>query len=145
MHYYFGIGSALLLVAVGSIAVPVRCFTTTVPSVLPHNALRCNPSFARPARPRELQNCGRVGIRAFEEGANGVDPTYPYLFDGRLWFRPAIVRVSQQLPDSIRPLSLFGFSIGAYLLMSRVFPAPLVTVHFPADSLIDRRCGEFGI
>jgi hypothetical protein len=84
-------------------------------------------------------------MRAFEEGANGVDPAYPYLFDGRLWFRPAIVRVSQQLPDSIRPFSLFGFSIGAYLLMSRVFPAPLVTVHFPADSLINRRCGEFGI
>jgi len=47
-----------------------------------------------------------------QNGANGVDPAYPYLFDGRLWFRPAIVRVPENLPAGVAPISLFGYSLG---------------------------------
>lgn len=47
-----------------------------------------------------------------DDGANGVDPAYPYLFDGRLWFRPAIVRVPEEMPAGLAPISLFGYSIG---------------------------------
>jgi hypothetical protein len=47
-----------------------------------------------------------------QNGANGVDPAYPYLFDGRLWFRPAIVRVPHTLPAGVAPISLFGYSLG---------------------------------
>jgi len=49
---------------------------------------------------------------SFSSWSAQVDSAYPYLFDGRLWFRPAIVRVPQNLPDGLSAVGLFGFSIG---------------------------------
>ena len=46
-----------------------------------------------------------------------VDEAYPYLFEGRLWFRPAIVRVPEQLPLSVQSINLFGYSIGPHLCL----------------------------
>jgi len=50
---------------------------------------------------------------------NGRDEEYPWCFTGRLWFRPAIVRIpSDSNPSAPRPppsvsiLNLFGFTIG---------------------------------
>eukprot|EP00980_Cylindrotheca_fusiformis_P005726 scaffold1194_cov127-Cylindrotheca_fusiformis.AAC.3 len=48
---------------------------------------------------------------------NGVDSDYPWAFSGRLWFRPALVRVPSG-PDDPRPpasvtiINLFGWTIG---------------------------------
>jgi len=54
----------------------------------------------------------RSSMAIEKDGTNGVDEAYPYLFEGRLWFRPAIVRVPEQLPPSVQSINLFGYSIG---------------------------------
>ena len=59
-----------------------------------------------------MQADRRQAVGEQQNGANGVDPAYPYLFDGRLWFRPAIVRVPDLLPAGVAPISLFGYSLG---------------------------------
>lgn len=49
---------------------------------------------------------------------NGLDPDFPWTFSGRLWFRPAIVRVPSEGPNAPRPpasvtmLNVFGWTIG---------------------------------
>jgi hypothetical protein len=49
---------------------------------------------------------------------NGSDPDYPWCFTGRLWFRPALVRVqdsnTQALDDTgiISILNIFGYTLG---------------------------------
>lgn len=51
---------------------------------------------------------------------NGLDPEYPWSFTGRLWFRPALVRVPSgendgnppPPPPSVSILQLFGWTIG---------------------------------
>ena len=51
---------------------------------------------------------------------NGIDLEYPWLFTGRLWFRPALVRVPSNHPESEDPrpppsvsiLSIFGWTVG---------------------------------
>ena len=53
-----------------------------------------------------------------KDNENGRDEEYPWLFTGRLWFRPAIVRVEDSNTDSLDDtgivsiLSLFGYTIG---------------------------------
>ena len=59
-----------------------------------------------------MQADRRQAVGEQQNGANGVDPAYPYLFDGRLWFRPAIVRVPDLLPAGVAPISLFGYRLG---------------------------------
>uniref|UniRef100_A0A7S1YTW5 Uncharacterized protein n=1 Tax=Ditylum brightwellii TaxID=49249 RepID=A0A7S1YTW5_9STRA len=53
----------------------------------------------------------------YEKSSNGLDPFYPHLFEGRLWFRPAIVSLrdnndTNSLPSQIVPLSLFNYAVG---------------------------------
>lgn len=49
---------------------------------------------------------------------NGLDPDYPWCFTGRLWFRPALVRVqdshTQALEDTgiFSILTIFGYTLG---------------------------------
>ena len=44
---------------------------------------------------------------------NGLDDEYPWRFDGRLWFRPSLVRTPEyDPPGNIRFLSLFGWTLG---------------------------------
>jgi hypothetical protein len=48
---------------------------------------------------------------------NGLDPDYPWTFSGRVWFRPALVRVpsgpnTPKPPASVTILNLFGWTIG---------------------------------
>ena len=49
---------------------------------------------------------------------NGLDPDYPWRFEGRFIFRPSLVRIS---PDSQPPssslLSLFGYSLGGSVVL----------------------------
>ena len=43
---------------------------------------------------------------------NGVDDDYPWRFDGRFWFRPALVRAPQEpLPGGLAVVSLFGWTL----------------------------------
>ncbi|CAB9505033.1 expressed unknown protein [Seminavis robusta] len=56
--------------------------------------------------------------QTIQSNENGRDPEYPWCFTGRLWFRPALVRVqdsnTQALEDSgiISVLNLFGYTVG---------------------------------
>jgi hypothetical protein len=48
---------------------------------------------------------------------NGLDTDYPWTFTGRLWFRPALVRVPSgpndpRPPPSVSILNLFGWTLG---------------------------------
>jgi hypothetical protein len=38
----------------------------------------------------QRRHCLRKTAVMQESGGNGVDAAYPYLFDGRLWFRPVL-------------------------------------------------------
>lgn len=50
---------------------------------------------------------------------NGRDPEYPWCFSGRLWFRPALVKVPDLSkpsdpapPESVSILNIFGWTVG---------------------------------
>jgi len=49
---------------------------------------------------------------------NGVDDEFPWRFDGRLWFRPALVRApSEPLPGGVSSVNLFGWTIGGVVAL----------------------------
>eukprot|EP00670_Eutreptiella_braarudii_P002876 CAMPEP_0174293242 /NCGR_PEP_ID=MMETSP0809-20121228/37960_1 /TAXON_ID=73025 ORGANISM="Eutreptiella gymnastica-like, Strain CCMP1594" /NCGR_SAMPLE_ID=MMETSP0809 /ASSEMBLY_ACC=CAM_ASM_000658 /LENGTH=256 /DNA_ID=CAMNT_0015393883 /DNA_START=155 /DNA_END=922 /DNA_ORIENTATION=+ len=49
---------------------------------------------------------------------NGVDDRFPWLFDGRAWFRPALVRVAPAaVPGDAAPLALFGWTVGGVVCL----------------------------
>ena len=53
---------------------------------------------------------------------NGLDPNYPWRFEGRFIFRPSLVRVSNSIPPSVPPaattlVSLFGYTLGGSVIL----------------------------
>ena len=48
---------------------------------------------------------------------NGVSEIYPWRFDGRLWFRPALVRAPTELPGDVSAVSLFGWTVGGVVAL----------------------------
>mmetsp|Transcript_13518 Transcript_13518/g.29388 ORF Transcript_13518/g.29388 Transcript_13518/m.29388 type:complete len:323 (+) Transcript_13518:84-1052(+) len=49
---------------------------------------------------------------------NGLDPEYPWRFEGRFIFRPSLVRVSSDAqPPSANLISLFGYSLGGTVVL----------------------------
>eukprot|EP00970_Alexandrium_tamarense_P004102 scaffold693_cov200-Alexandrium_tamarense.AAC.104 len=51
---------------------------------------------------------------------NGIDPNYPWRFEGRFIFRPSLVRVPsdrERLPPNTNLLSLFGYSLGGSVVL----------------------------
>lgn len=50
---------------------------------------------------------------------NNPDDSFPWSFTGRLWFRPALVRVSEKIkpPSSVSILSLFGWTVGGVVAL----------------------------
>ena len=49
---------------------------------------------------------------------NGIDPKYPWRFEGRFIFRPSLVRTSNDVqPPSANLLSLFGYSLGGSVVL----------------------------
>lgn len=49
---------------------------------------------------------------------NGLDPEYPWRFEGRFIFRPSLVRISSDAqPPSANLLSLFGYSLGGSVVL----------------------------
>ena len=53
------------------------------------------------------------GVAAEDSEVNGIDEEYPYRFDGRLWFRPALVRMpTEPLPGDVKPIGIFGWTVG---------------------------------
>jgi hypothetical protein len=50
---------------------------------------------------------------------NGVDERYPWLFRGRLWFRPAFLPTppAGALPDGVRALGLLGWTVGGVVAL----------------------------
>ena len=61
----------------------------------------------------------RAAAATQEEEINGLDPAYPWRFDGRLWFRPALVRSPSPdaLPEGMTPVALFGWTIGGVVAL----------------------------
>ena len=74
---------------------------------------------ASPRAPPLLRGLLRGTPLASPSERNGEDADYPWLFRGRLWFRPAVVRSppAGALPDGVRALSLFGWSIGGVVAL----------------------------
>ena len=106
----------------GFLAVALAASLPLVPHGFHAQPAVLGPGFGRAAprsyrRPTPLGMAMAAPLAAKEDGANGVDAAYPYLFDGRLWFRPAIVRVPPELPGDVRPVGLFGFSIGGVVCL----------------------------
>ena len=55
---------------------------------------------------------------AVVQDQNGVDDRFPWLFDGRAWFRPALVRVAPAaVPGDAAPLALFGWTVGGVVCL----------------------------
>jgi hypothetical protein len=53
---------------------------------------------------------------------NGLDPNYPWRFEGRFIFRPSLVCVSSNIPPSVPPaattlVSLFGYTLGGSVIL----------------------------
>lgn len=51
---------------------------------------------------------------------NGIDPNYPWRFEGRFIFRPSLVRVPQvddDLPPCSNLISLFGYTLGGSVVL----------------------------
>eukprot|EP00929_Paragymnodinium_shiwhaense_P121003 TRINITY_DN93112_c0_g1_i1.p1 TRINITY_DN93112_c0_g1~~TRINITY_DN93112_c0_g1_i1.p1 ORF type:complete len:337 (+),score=56.66 TRINITY_DN93112_c0_g1_i1:40-1050(+) len=66
---------------------------------------RCQGNFRR-RRSRPLAGAGSVG-------STGQEDEYPWSFEGRVRFRPAIVSAPQKpIADGVQPLALFGASVG---------------------------------
>jgi len=58
------------------------------------------------------------GARPAGAEFNGVDDKYPWRFDGRFWFRPALMRAPQEpLPGGLSVISLFGWTIGGVVAL----------------------------
>ena len=58
-------------------------------------------------------------LRMQAPGSNSADISYPWKFNGRLWFRPAIVKApdSDALPDGVTCLSLGGYTVGGSIAL----------------------------
>lgn len=65
------------------------------------SALRAAPAVAMAAAPVQSEE-------------NGIDSNYPYRFDGRLWFNPALVRCDSIDPpaEGVQLINLFGWTLG---------------------------------
>ena len=108
MHQSLALGALAIVLTVGFLPA-ARCFVQ--PAM--HTGLARSTGRGNNILAKSRACCRKAGALAIQAGAgNGEDPAYPYLFDGRLWFRPAIVRVPEQLPAGVTPIGLFGYSIG---------------------------------
>ena len=67
---------------------------------------------------------------------NGLDKDYPWCFTGRLWFRPALVKVqdsnTQGLDRIISVLNLFGYTLGGTVALE--YDTSPVGPHHPGRS-----------
>jgi hypothetical protein len=43
---------------------------------------------------------------------NGVDDAFPWRFDGRVWFQPALTRAPAAIPGDVSPIAVFGWTLG---------------------------------
>ncbi len=73
---------------------------------------------ARPWRPVAAERFGAApaasaAVRNEENGA----ADYPWRFDGRLWFRPSLVRTPSELPGGLRAVGFFGWSVGGVVAL----------------------------
>ena len=78
---------------------------------------------------------------------NGVDGDYPWRFDGRLWFRPALVRAPSTLPGGLSAVSLFGWTIGGVVCLEYdVSPVGPYREYVTMGSMVSKRgaLGQWG-
>ena len=56
--------------------------------------------------------------RVVRSSASATDE-YPWSFEGRMWFRPSLVRApdAEAMPAGLRPLSLFGWTLGGLVCL----------------------------
>jgi len=102
-------------------------------------AVSAGRTLTRTRSRRRASNC-----RAIEE-MNGLDADYPWRFEGRLWFRPAFVRVKPDaLPDGVHPVALFGWTIGGVVALEYdESPVGPYVEYVTMGSLVTKR-GAFG-
>lgn len=50
-------------------------------------------------------------------GSNSSNSDFPWYFRGRVRFRPALVSAPQSVTEGVRPISLFGLSIGGFVCL----------------------------
>lgn len=93
------------------------------------NAVSTQPSkIRRTALPSPLTSTSEFGRHALvrtmsddvtKSEENGLDSEYPWRFEGRLWFRPALVSVPAEdaIPGGVRPLGLFGWTLGGVVCL----------------------------
>lgn len=80
---------------------------------------------------------------------NGLDPEYPWCFTGRLWFRPALTRVSHDIlpPRSVTILSLFGWTLGGTVALEYdTSPVGAYSEYVSMGALVSKRgsIGQWG-
>ncbi|KAL1530958.1 hypothetical protein AB1Y20_001849 [Prymnesium parvum] len=103
------------------------------------------PSLLRPA-PTIRRHARRTPPLRLAE-ANGVDPAFPYRFEGRLWFRPALVRAPTELPEGLAALSLFGWTVGGVVALEYdISPVGPYLEYVTMGSLVTKRgaLGQWG-
>jgi len=80
---------------------------------------------------------------------NGLDSEYPWRFEGRLWFRPALVRMptEQEIPGDVRPFGLFGWTLGGVVCLEYdMSPVGPYREYVTMGSLVTKRgtVGQWG-
>lgn len=79
---------------------------------------------------------------------NGLDESFPWRFEGRLWFRPALVRTPPEpLPGGVNALSLFGWTLGGVVCLEYdVSPVGPYVEYVTMGSLVSKRgtLGQWG-
>ena len=79
---------------------------------------------------------------------NGLDDQYPWRFDGRLWFRPALVPMPKEsLPGGASPIGLFGWTLGGVVALEYdVSPVGPYIEYVTMGALVTKRgaVGQWG-
>mmetsp|Transcript_66963 Transcript_66963/g.183675 ORF Transcript_66963/g.183675 Transcript_66963/m.183675 type:complete len:186 (-) Transcript_66963:676-1233(-) len=74
---------------------------------------------------------------------NGLDADYPWRFEGRLWFRPALVRARpESLPEGVSPVALFGWTVGGVVALG-AWPRSTAQTNRPPFRIGRRCCMRF--
>ena len=74
-------------------------------------------AFKRPTLSNPFDNVVNDEIIVDKSQRNGLDPNYPWRFEGRFIFRPSLVRVSSSSAQATTLLSLFGYTLGGSVIL----------------------------
>ena len=91
------------------------CCLTNLPLTTTTSSLQ---AFKWPALSNPFDNVVNDEIIVDKSQRNGLDPNYPWRFEGRFIFRPSLVRVSSSSSaQATTLLSLFGYTLGGSVIL----------------------------